>query len=367
MGSDRSLLRDVDTVVRTVLRTPTRLRRLLGLGPRGLASMARFLTAVVPRASRVLRAIEVDARTIPDRALREQATASISDKAYHVQGGCILATFLHGEAAARYVDIVAPLETIYDYLDNLCDRLPNVPAAAYPTLHEALLDALDDRRSIGDYYRDGPARDDGGYLRRLVECVRAGIGALPNYGAVRAQLVEIAGYYAQLQTFKHAGPKAGAAYCDAWYERNRERFPDLYWWEFAAACGSSMPVFALLHLASQKTVAPDAVDLTTAAYFPNLSAVHILLDYFIDQAEDREHRELNFVACYASSAEAVSRVRRLLTATASGVRTLQNGEWHAFVLRAMCLFYLTHPKVFEQHLDAESAALLAALGRVQLR
>jgi tetraprenyl-beta-curcumene synthase len=361
-GSNGSLVHDLNTVVSTVLRSPTRLRRLLALGPRGLASMARFLGAVVPRASQVLRTIEDAARRIPEPALREQALASISDKAYHVQGGCILATFLKGDAAALYVDIVAPLETIYDYLDNLCDRLPDVPVTAYPTLHEALLDALDDRRPIADYYRDGPRLDDGGYLRGLVERVRAGITVLPNYRAVRAELAQIAGYYAELQTFKHAGPGAREAVCTAWYERNRARFPGLYWWEFAAACGSSLPVFALLYLASQPALAPDAVDRTLAAYFPNVSAVHILLDYFIDQAEDREHRELNFIACYASSAQAVSRVRRLVATTAARVRTLKDGEWHAFVLRAMCLFYLTHPKVYEQHLDAESTAVLAALG-----
>jgi tetraprenyl-beta-curcumene synthase len=356
------LLRDVNAVVRAVLLTPTRLRRLLGLGPRGLASMARFLSAVVPRAAHVLASIEAAARMIPDAALREQALASIHEKAYHVAGGCILATFLHRAAAARYVGIVAPLETIYDYLDNLCDRLPNVSPQAYPTLHEALLDALDDRRAPGDYYRDGPAGDDGGYLRGLVARVRAGVAALPNYHAVRAELVEIAAFYAELQTFKHAGPDTREAICTAWYERNRERFPGLYWWEFAAACGSSLPVFALLYLASQTTLGPDAVRHTLRAYFPNVSAVHILLDYFIDQAEDREHCELNFVACYTSSAQAVSRVRRLVAATAARIRTLQDGEWHSFVLRAMCLFYLTHPKVFEQHLDAEGTAVLAAFG-----
>jgi hypothetical protein len=31
------------------------------------------------------------------------------------------------------------------------------------------------------------------------------------------------------------------------------------------------------------------------------------------------------------------------------------------LVEAMCVFYLTHPKVFEQHLDAESAAVLRAL------
>jgi hypothetical protein len=43
------------------------------------------------------------------------------------------------------------------------------------------------------------------------------------------------------------------------------------------------------------------------------------------------------------------------------LRALAHGEWHEFVLRAMCLFYLTHPKVYEQRLDRESAAVLAAL------
>jgi hypothetical protein len=48
-------------------------------------------------------------------------------------------------------------------------------------------------------------------------------------------------------------------------------------------------------------------------------------------------------------------------ATSAGLRALAHGEWHEFVLRAMCLFYLTHRKVYEQRLDRESAAVLAAL------
>ncbi|MGB8267136.1 MAG: DUF2600 family protein [Candidatus Velthaea sp.] len=361
-ASERSLRAEVGSVVTTVLRMPTRLRRLLALGPRGLVSMARFLTTVVPLASHELAAIRERAEAIPDPALRSEALASIDAKAYHVEGGSILATFLRGDIAKRYVAIVAPLETIYDYLDNLCDRLPGVDVRAYPTLHESLLDALDDRRTPTDYYRDGPQRDDGGYLRSLVEHVRSGLAALPNYVAVRDRLLEIGRYYADLQTFKHQAAERRESVCDAWYERHRQRFPGLYWWEFAAACGSSMPVFALIYLAAQPTLEQSEIDLTLGAYFPNVSAVHILLDYFIDQAEDREHKELNFVACYASSAEAVERVRRLVATTALRVRALAHGARHDFVLRAMCLFYLTHPKVFEQRLDAESSALLAALG-----
>jgi tetraprenyl-beta-curcumene synthase len=324
--------------------------------------MGRFLSRIVPAASRELAAIRTRAEAIPDAALRREALASIDGKAYHVQGGSILATFLRGEMAKQYVAIVAPLETIYDYLDNLCDRLPGVPERAYPTLHESLLDALDDRRIATDYYREGPFRDDGGYLRALVEDVRRGLATLPNYPTVRERLLEVGRYYADLQTFKHQIEERRESVCDAWYERHRQQFPGLYWWEFAAACGSSMPVFALIYLAAQPVLDEAEIDRTLSAYFPNVSAVHILLDYFIDQQEDRDHAELNFVACYATSAEAVERVRRLVATTALRVRSLADGARHDFVLRAMCLFYLTHPKVFEQQLDAESSALLAALG-----
>ena len=356
------LRRDLRRTLRTVFSRPSRIRRFIALGPRGWAATARFLSSVVPRAGRELARIRERAQRIPDPALREQALASIDGKAYHVQGGCILATFMPNGAARRYVAIVAALETIYDYLDNLCDRLPGVSQQAYATLHASLIDALDDRRVPADYYRDGPPGDDGGYLRSLVDAARAGLRELPNYHAVRDDLVEIARFYADLQVLKHGPAGVRERACDDWYARNRERFPGLAWWEFAAACGSSLPVFALIALASRERLDPGEIDATVTAYFPGVSALHILLDYFIDQAEDREHGELNFVACYASSAEAVVQLRRLVTATLGRVRNLAGAAHHRFLVEAMCVFYLTHPKVFEQRLDRESAALLSALG-----
>jgi tetraprenyl-beta-curcumene synthase len=353
--------RDIAVTTATVLARPSRFRRLVALGPSGWANMARFLTTVVPHASRNLRTIRHRALLIPDDALRTEALASIDHKAYHVQGGSILATFLRGDAARRYVEIVAPLESIYDYLDNLCDRLADVPPDAFATLHEALIDAVDPGRPLRDYYRDGPHRDDGGYLRYLVDLSRAGIVQLPNYAAVAPQVAEAAAFYSDLQSFKHLPPSEREVRCEQWYAENRARFPGLYWWEFAAACGSSLPVFAMVLLASQAHVDPGDVEATFGAYFPNVSAVHILLDYFIDQAEDAEHAELNFVACYATTAEAVERVRFMVRDTAARLRTIAHAEWHGFLLDAMCLFYLTHPKVFAQRLHAESRALLGAL------
>jgi len=357
-----ALWRDVRATLAVVFSRPSRIRRFLALGPRGWMATARFVGSVIPRAGRELAILRADAARIPDPALREQALASIDGKAYHVQGGCILATFMPNDTAQRYVAIVAALETIYDYLDNLCDRLPGVTPQAYASLHHALIDALDERRAPGDYYRDGPHRDDGGYLRRLVESVRAGLHAMPHYVAVRDDVVEIAQYYADLQVLKHGPVEARESACGAWYARNRERFPNLSWWEFAAACGSSLPVFALIALAARQRPARSEIDATVKAYFPGVSALHILLDYFIDQAEDLEHGELNFVACYASRPEAVVGLRRLLRGALARVRTLAGAAHHRFLVEAMCVFYLTHPKVFAQRLDAESAILLRALG-----
>jgi tetraprenyl-beta-curcumene synthase len=356
-----TIVRDVRRTLAIVFSRPTRLRRLLALGPHGWLATAQFVGRVIPRASRELAAIRARAATIPTPALREQALASIDGKAYHVQGGAILATFMPARAARRYIALVAALETIYDYLDNLCDRLPGVTQQAYATLHEALTDALDDRRVPGDYYRHGPLGDDGGYLRWLVEATREELRALPHYATVRERLLEVAGYYAELQVVKHGPPGARERACDAWYERHRDAFPGLAWWEFAAACGSSLPVFALLELASRPVLDPAEIEATAHTYFPGVSAIHILLDYFIDQAEDAEHGELNFVACYGSRCEAVSRLRRLVTTTLARVRDLTGSGRHRFLLQAMCVFYLTHPKVFEQRLDRESAALLNAL------
>jgi tetraprenyl-beta-curcumene synthase len=353
--------RDVRSTLADVFRRPTRLRQLLALGPRGWLDTARFVGGVIPRASRELAAIRARAATIPDPALREQALASIDHKAYHVQGGAILATFLPPRAARRHIAAVAALETIYDYLDNLCDRLPGVTQQAYATLHEALLDALDERRPARDYYRDGPHGDDGGYLRGLVERTRAELRTLPSYPAVRDEAVAIARFYTELQVLKHGPPGARERACEAWHARHRDAFGELTWWEFASACGSSLPIFALLALASRPALDADAAVTTARAYFPSVSAVHILLDYFIDQAEDAAHGELNFVACYDSRADAVERLGTLVATSLARVRTLHDPHQHRFLVQAMCVFYLTHAKIFEQGLEAESAALLRAL------
>jgi tetraprenyl-beta-curcumene synthase len=349
---------EISWAVRNVLTSPARLRFLTRDGPATTVRLLAFLGTVVPRARAQLALLRQEAERIPDPALRREAVASIEGKAYHVAGACILATFLPSAAAEHYIEIVAPLETIYDYLDNLCDRHPNVPAQAYPVLHEALADALDPSAAPRDYYRAGPP-DDGGYLQSLVTRVQRSLRRLAGYEDLLPYFREAAAFYAEMQTFKHFPPGERETALVEWYERNRERFEDLDWHEFACAAGSQFQVYGPLFIAFSGR--PDLVSAAYDAYFPEVAALHVLLDAFIDQAEDAAFGELNFAAVYDGPHRFRERVRELTATAAAKFDDLPTPEHHLFVLRAMALFYLTHPKVYEQNLDAEAQRLLAGI------
>jgi tetraprenyl-beta-curcumene synthase len=299
--------------------------------------------------------IRVRAEQIPDEALRREALASVDGKAYHVAGACILATFLEPQSARKYIAVVAPLESIYDYLDNLCDRHPNVSIEAYPVLHQAIADALDPSSAPRDYYKLGPSGDDGGYLLWLVTRTQQALGSIAGYEALQDSFRISAELYAEMQTYKHYPANQREPALKAWYEREGQGL-DLEWHEFACAAGSQFQVYAPLYeLAAGR---PQAIGAAYQAHFPAVAALHVLLDSFIDQAEDREHEELSFAAVYESPERLAERVAALAGRAKRGFDALPEPARHRFVLRIMALFYLTHPKVYAQGLNGQSEALL---------
>ena len=314
------------------------------------------MTRIVPLSAASLEAIRERAQMIPDLQLRAEALSSVDRKAYHVAGACILATFLPPSAARRYVAIVSPLETIYDYLDNLCDRHPDVGVEAYPILHLAIADALDPSAPLRDYYAHGPAGDDGGYLRDLVQRTQRALADVPHLDLLVPRFAQAATLYGEMQTHKHYPAGEREQRCVAWYERHRDRYADIDWHEFASAAGSQFHVYGPLFEAFLDR--RDAIAGTYDAYFPYVSALHVLFDAFIDQAEDREHGELNFSRVYGGAAALRTRVRGLIAAAKARLRGLPGDRAHRFVLDVMTLFYLSHPKVAAQGLEREARALL---------
>jgi tetraprenyl-beta-curcumene synthase len=343
-----------------VLSGPQRLAFLLRGGLDDALDLRRFLVQVVPLARAALGRLEALAERIPDAELRAQALSSLQSKAYHVAGACILATFLPSEAREHYVEIVAPLETIYDFLDCLCDRHSETPPEAFRQLHQALCDALDPHAPLHEYYLYGPAGDDGDYLHTLVRRVRRALRRLSEHELLLPYFREAAQLYADTQTYKHlpAGERERA--CIEWHAREGARLGDLSWWEFGAAAGSQFQVYAPLYAAFCSDY--SAIERSYTAYFPALSAMHVLLDCFIDQAEDREHGELNWIRCYPSFEVFSERMHVLAARARAGFEQLPMPRAHKFALRIMALFYLSHPKVHAQGLDSQALSLLRAIG-----
>lgn len=343
-----------------MLTSRTRRRALGQLGFSGIAYLIAFLFRIVPKSQRALAHIQNRARAIPDPAFRHEALTSIRAKSYHVAGACFPATFLSPKKAAAYIALVVPLETLYDYLDNLCDRHPGVPLQAYPVLHEALRDALDPTTTPGDYFRAGPATNDGGYLHYLVAATRSAVRSVPDYETLLPNLREAADYYSSLQTYKHYPAALRVPALQGWHAANMPRFSQLSWWEFAAACGSQFHVYAPI-VACLNGDAPNAGK-TYDAFFPEFCALHVLLDDFIDQSEDGAHGELNFITRYTSSEAVRVRFAELFHSSERAFGQLAQAQSNRLLLRILVLFYLTHPKIYDQGLDEEAQALLTAFG-----
>lgn len=350
------MYRDVKWAASHVATSATRVSVLVGGGASGILELIEFLRVIVPKAARALEQVRALAGTIPDDRLRAQALSSIDAKAYHVAGGCILATFLSPVAADHYVEIVAPLETIYDYLDNLCDRHPDVDIAAYPVLHRAIADALEPGRAVGGYYDLGPAGDDGDYLVSLVRHVQRALYRLADHELLLPLFREATKLYGEMQSFVHLPEGEREDACRVWYAQHAQRYRTLEWQEFACAAGSQFHVYAPLFMLFDAH--DDALADTYGAYFPAVSALHVLLDSFIDQAEDRRHGDLSFVALYGTPEHFFERVAYLARCALRGFERLPHPRQHRFLLRTMSLFYLTHPKVYEQGLDEQAQALL---------
>jgi tetraprenyl-beta-curcumene synthase len=190
------------------------------------------------------------------------------------------------------------------------------------------------------------------------------IRRLPGYAWVKPSVESLVQRYIRLQVAKHGPPSNRVA---ALMEAHREEGPasrDLFWWEHAAATGSTLGIFALLSRALATEPASDLAALQDL-YFPWMSALHILLDYFVDQEEDRLHGDLNFIAHYPSVPTTIQRLHAILTQVIQRSRALGDGAFHRYVARGLLGFYLSDRKVRHHFLGAP-CRLLGAGGAVSL-
>ncbi|MFZ5899828.1 tetraprenyl-beta-curcumene synthase family protein [Desulforudis sp. 1088] len=335
--------------------------RFTGHLPRQITTLGRLIAVVLPDVNGQLRRWRTVLVHCKERELAKQAELSMRHKRFHCQGGSVFAL-----NAGRYrrgvLRLIVALQTISDYLDNLCDRAGCLDARAFRTLHRAMTCAVNPEQEIPDFYADYPLSDDGGYLRALVEECRAIVALLPSYSLVQPEVTRLAGLYSDLQVFKHTEPELRVPLLSEWFARHRPLYPDLYWWEFAAATGSTLAMFALFAAAADPRLEDSEIEKILKAYFPWICGLHILLDYYIDQEEDRLGGDLNFVSYYPDPETRQKRLLFFMQRALAETASLPRPWFHRMVVKGLPALYLSDPKVHAQGLNPVAGDLLRAAG-----
>lgn len=307
----------------------------------------KILMRIRPQVHEELRHWTDRARKIPDPELRRQALASIATKAFHCEGGGIYG-LLAGERMHDAVRFIVAYQTISDYLDNLCDRSTSLDPEDFRMLHASMRDALTPGAGPGDYYKHREGRDDGGYLAALVATCQEVLAVLPAYEAIAPHLYELVGHYSSLQVYKHVRPEERVPLLEGWFEENRSALPPMAWYEFAACSGSTLGIFCLVARACQEDCTPALAHRIRDAYFPWVQGLHILLDYLIDQDEDRRGGDLNFCSFYPDDREMVARLSHFYRQATASVSALPDAGFHRLITKGLLGIYCSDKKVHAQ-------------------
>jgi tetraprenyl-beta-curcumene synthase len=319
--------------------------------------LVHYIFVTIPRVARLLNYWKQEASLCVDPELRKQALASLHHKSFHCHGGAFFAV-PYPKTEKVLLELIVAYQTLCDYLDNLCDRANCTNEQAFIQLHACLLDALCPGTPQQDYYQYFPYKNDAGYINKLVKVCQNCIQELPSYTNVYHHAKYLAQLYISLQTYKHMDLQVREQALISWAEPYLDDYPELLWQEFAAASGSTLGIFALLGLAAGSDIDAGKVLSAMECYFPWICGLHILLDYLIDQEEDRNGGDLNFTFYYP---EQKFMVRRLRLFIAKSTELAEGADYPAFactVIEGLLAMYLSDDKVKKQYMEEMARTLV---------
>ncbi|WP_334109285.1 tetraprenyl-beta-curcumene synthase family protein [Anoxybacillus sp.] len=302
---------------------------------------------VFPLVHRELSVWKKRAKAIPNEELRKQALASIATKTFHCEGGAIL-SLLSGKELERCVRFIVAYQTISDYLDNLCDRSTSLDPNDFRALHDSMMHALTVGAKKEAYYRYRTEQDDGGYLHALVDTCQETLEGVRHYELIAPFLHELASYYCDLQVHKHVKKEERVPRLKQWFAQYEASLPKMEWYEFSACSGSTLGIFCLVAYACNDAFDQRLAQRVRDSYFPYVQGLHILLDYFIDQEEDRQGGDLNFCFYYPNEEALFARLRHFIEEADRYIAQLPHREFHRFIHRGLLGLYLSDEKVHEQ-------------------
>ncbi|HEX3391379.1 MAG TPA: DUF2600 family protein [Solirubrobacteraceae bacterium] len=303
---------------------------------------------------------QVAAGSIPDPSIREDALEALKNKRGNIDGAALFWIL----PALRHKDLLSLLvayEIMCDFLDSVSERGAAAGLENGRQLHLAFTEALDPRVPMSDYYRYHPWRDDGGYLRLLVELCRTICVRLPSYVAIRPTLVRAA-TLAQVQGLNHElDPVLRDRALRQWVAREFADRLGLAWYELSGAASTWISVLALLAIASDPgRCSQEAVD-TYAAYFWVCLAATVL-DSYVDETEDRASGDHNYFGHYATEEEGLARAAEIVSRAAGETQMLRDGDRHAVIVACMVALYLSKDTALAPGAVRASRALLRSGG-----
>nr|WP_295970934.1 tetraprenyl-beta-curcumene synthase family protein [uncultured Bacillus sp.] len=313
-----------------------------------ISLMSKAYRKIFPSVHQELSYWKKKAEEIPDPELRKQALASIEHKTFHCEGGSILALTAN-EHYNEVIRFIVAYQTISDYLDNLCDRSTSLDPEDFSALHEAMRDALMLERTMPhDYYRFRNEREDGRYLYELAATCRTVLAQCHHYEEIKDYLLELCHYYCDLQVHKHVIPDQRVPRLRKWFDMNKAAIPEMSWYEFSACSGSTLGIFCLVSYAFRDDFETGHAELIRHGYFPYIQGLHILLDYFIDQEEDRQGGDLNFCFYYKNDQELFQRLKYFVAEADRHTKNLPHKRFHQLINRGLLGLYLSDEKVRKQ-------------------
>lgn len=315
-----------------------------GLPKTAIGLLNRVFTELFPVIEKELNEWKKKAEAIPDAELRNQALASIETKTFHCQGGSVFALLagVHDKKALRFI---VAYQTISDYLDNLCDRSTSLDPDDFTTLHEAMKDALSPGNRLKNYYACREEQDDGGYLGELVQTCQNTLLEIEDYPLIKEKMLELEGLYAELQIHKHVKEEERLPRLIRWYNTNKNQTLGLRWNEFSAAAGSTLGIFCLAAYGFSGKLTKALIEKIVDCYFPYVQGLHILLDYYVDQEEDRLEGDLNFCNYYGDEVQMLERLQYFFILAEEKMAQLPDKQFHRYIPKGLVGLYLSDKKV----------------------
>lgn len=298
---------------------------------------------------------------IPDQRIREDALYALEHKRAHADGAALFWT-IPRQRSLTLLRLLVAYELIWDFLDNLSERAAAEGQTDGYHLHLAIAEAVDPEGPISDYYHNNTFRDDGGYLRALVQVCREGCERLPSYERVRALVIAEA-RRAQILSINHE-PDATRRIraLKTWVARECQDTHGMEWWELSGAASAPLTIHALLALAMEPICTEHEIAQIRATYNPWLSAATTMLDSYVDQMEDRESGNHSYISHYGDSASAALGIQRLVWQAVREACSLRNGAKHAVIAAGMTAMYLSKDSARAPELRDTTQSLISAGG-----